>query len=67
LEEDDTDSVYEPGRFKYAYEGIPKSRLGSYELYSDFLRGSYASVAWIKGYATWNLSVQDPILAGTQL
>ena len=65
LEEDDTDSVYEPGRFKYAYEGIPKSRLGSYELYSDFLRGSYASVAWIKGYATWNLSVQDPILVGT--
>ena len=53
------------GRFKYAYEGVPESLLGSYELYSDFLRNSYASVAWIKGYATWNLSVQDPILAGT--
>jgi hypothetical protein len=65
LEEGGSDSVYEPGRFKYAYEGIPKSRLGSLELYSDFLRGSYASVAWIKGYATWNLSVQDPILVGT--
>jgi hypothetical protein len=35
------------------------------ELYSDFLRGSYASVAWIRGYATWNLSVQDPIQVGT--
>ena len=67
LEENDSneESVFEPGRFKYAYEGVPKSLLGSYELYSDFLRNSYASVAWIKGYATWNLSVQDPILAGT--
>lgn len=65
LEESEEQSVYEPGRFKYAYEGIPKSRLGSLELYSDFLRGSYASVAWIKGYATWNLSVQDPIQVGT--
>ena len=67
LEENDSneESVFEPGRFKYAYEGVPDSLLGSYELYSDFLRNSYASVAWIKGYATWNLSVQDPILAGT--
>lgn len=65
LEESEEQSVYEPGRFKYAYEGIPKSRLGPLELYSDFLRGSYASVAWIKGYATWNLSVQDPIQVGT--
>ena len=60
-----TKSQYLTGRFKYAYEGVPDSLLGSYELYSDFLRNSYASVAWIKGYATWNLSVQDPILAGT--
>ena len=65
LEGNQEESVFEPGRFKYAYEGIPKSRLGSLELYSDFLRGSYASVAWIKGYATWNLSVQDPIQVGT--
>jgi len=67
LEENNSneESVFEPGRFKYAYEGIPDSLLGSYELYSDFLRNSYASVAWIKGYATWNLSVQDPILVGT--
>lgn len=40
LEENCYDSVYEPGRFKYAYEGIPKSRLGSLELYSDFLYSS---------------------------
>ena len=65
LEESQEESVFEPGRFKYAYDGIPKSLIGSFELYSDFLRGSYASVAWIKGYATWNLSVQDPILVGT--
>tara|TARA_Y100000310_G_scaffold222216_1_gene223903 strand:+ start:85 stop:1752 length:1668 start_codon:yes stop_codon:yes gene_type:complete len=65
LEENQEELVYEPGRFKYAYEGVPKSRRGSLELYSDFLRGSYASVAWIKGYATWNLSVQDPIQVGT--
>jgi len=65
LEESQEESVFEPGRFKYAYDGIPKSLIGSFELYSDFLRGSYASVAWIKGYATWNLSVQDPILMGT--
>ncbi|MDP7368392.1 MAG: hypothetical protein QGH83_14175, partial [Candidatus Pacebacteria bacterium] len=65
LEEGQEKSVFEPSRFKYAYEGIPTSRLGSMELYSDFLRGSYASVAWIKGYATWNLSVQDPIQVGT--
>ena len=65
LEESQEESVFEPGRFKYAYDGIPKSLIGSFELYSDFLRGSYASVAWIKGYATWNLSVQDPIQVGT--
>ncbi len=65
LEESQEESVFETGRFKYAYDGIPKSLIGSFELYSDFLRGSYASVAWIKGYATWNLSVQDPIQVGT--
>ena len=34
-------------------------------VYSDFLKKSYAAVAFITGYGTWNLSVQDAINAGT--
>tara|TARA_B110001454_G_C12693035_1_gene423126 strand:+ start:69 stop:1667 length:1599 start_codon:yes stop_codon:yes gene_type:complete len=53
-------------RFKYAYDsykGRPQEK--STELYSDFLKNCYASVGIIKGYGTWNLSVQDPIQLGT--
>ena len=53
-------------RFKYSYEsykGRPQEK--STELYSDFLKNCYASVGVIKGYGTWNLSVQDPIQLGT--
>ena len=58
---------WEAGRFKYAYEGLEKNKdkLESPELYADFLRNCYASVGIIKGYGTWNLSVQDPIKLGT--
>ena len=58
---------WEVGRFKYAYEGLEKNKdkLESPELYADFLRNCYASVGIIKGYGTWNLSVQDPIKLGT--
>ena len=54
---------WESGRFKYAYEGLEKNKdvLNSQELYADFLRNCYASVCIIKGYGTWNMSVQDPI------
>ena len=53
-------------RFKYSYDsyvGRPQEK--SVELYSDFLKNCYASVGIIKGYGTWNLSVQDPIQLGT--
>ena len=53
-------------RFKYAYDeyfGRPQEK--SYELYSDYLKNCYASIGIIKGYGTWNLSVQDPIQVGT--
>ena len=58
---------WEEGRFKYAYEGFEKNKtlLGSNELYADYLRNCYASVGIIKGYGTWNMSVQDPIRLGT--
>ena len=60
---------WEAGRFKYAYEGLEKNKdkLESPELYADFLRNCYASVGIIKGYGTWNLSVQDPLDRGSAL
>ena len=56
------------GRFNYAYD---KQFLNQnidendFRLYSDFIQKAHVSVAIIKGYGTWNLSVQDSINGGT--
>ena len=56
------------GRFCYAYEKQFLNKEvdeNDFRLYADFLRQSTVAVAIIKGYGTWNLSVQDPIKLGT--
>ena len=60
--------VKDDGRFNYAYDEKYLAQTddrNSFYLYSDFLKKSYAAVAIIKDYGTWNLSVQDPINLGT--